>query len=219
MLVSLIAVLAVAAMASTSYTPNQKPLGHPTPEYPIPGGEPWRNCVDPTDHLFKIDSAGMDPNPCMVYVHICFIQIALQKGSRTLFGQPVSLWANRECSESLCKINITGNLTKYITNATISFNVAPHFNDGRVGEIPGIDDFYQWVNVYQNNTRTRHLQPGPALMNQSFLLWGGWVPVVSCGTYLEVLVLEANNSRRTTVLYSTSLPPRALCSAYAVSGR
>ncbi|KAI4270769.1 MAG: hypothetical protein L6R38_007019 [Xanthoria sp. 2 TBL-2021] len=158
MLVSLIAVLAVAAMASTSYTPNQKPLGHPTPEYPIPGGEPWRNCVDPTDHLFKIDSAGMDPNPCMV--------------------------------ESLCKINITGNLTKYITNATISFNVAPHFNDGRVGEIPGIDDFYQWVNVYQNNTRTRHLQPGPALMNQSFLLWGGWVPVANYSAVFNVTTPE-----------------------------
>lgn len=24
--------------------------------------------MDPSDHLFKIDSAGMDPNPCMVYV-------------------------------------------------------------------------------------------------------------------------------------------------------
>ncbi|KAI4191763.1 MAG: hypothetical protein LQ346_004614 [Caloplaca aetnensis] len=81
--------------------------------------------------------------------------------------------------ESLCKVNITGSLTRNVTSATISWNITTHFNDGRVGQIPGSDDFYPWVSVFQNDTRTHHLQPGAAVMNQSFLLLGGWVPVVS----------------------------------------
>ncbi|KAL8911217.1 MAG: hypothetical protein Q9171_003564 [Xanthocarpia ochracea] len=89
-------------------------------------------------------------------------------------------------SESLCKVNITGSSTKEVTNATISFNVTTHFNDGRVGEIPGIDDFYRWVNVFQNDTRTYHLQPGAALMNQSFLLLGGWAPVANYSAVINV---------------------------------
>ncbi|KAL8979052.1 MAG: hypothetical protein Q9205_005522 [Flavoplaca limonia] len=158
MILTFYALLMLARLALTSYPVHQKPLGHGAPRYPIPGDTPWRNCVDPKDHLFQIDHAGMDPNPCMV--------------------------------ESLCNINVTGTLTKNITNATISFNVAPHFNDGRVGEILGIDDFYSWVDVYQNHTRTRHLQPGSALMNQSILLLGGWVPVANYSAVFNVTTPE-----------------------------
>lgn len=106
--------------------------------------------------------------------------------TRVLEGSPKRLrcrdlraGADHSCSESLCKVNITGTLTKKVTNTTISWNITTHFNDGRVGHIPGIDDFYRWVNVFQNDTRTYGLQPGPAVMNQSFLLLGAWVPVVS----------------------------------------
>ncbi|KAI4206167.1 MAG: hypothetical protein LQ348_001053 [Seirophora lacunosa] len=88
--------------------------------------------------------------------------------------------------ESLCKVNITGSLTKKVTNATIAWNITTHFNDGRVGQIPGIDNFYRWVNVYQNDTRTYQLQPGPALMTQSFLLLGGWVPVANYSAVVNV---------------------------------
>lgn len=151
--------------------------------------------------------------------HFLSSQSRISRGFRRISGQPVGLWADKGCSETICKVNITGTLTKNITNATISWNVAPHFNDGRVGTIPGIDDFYRWVNVYQNDTRTKHLQPGPALMNQSFLLLGGWVPVVSCATYPDMLALYANMFRRITVLYSMSLPLRVLCFAYARTGR
>lgn len=82
MFVSPIAVLAVAGTALTSYTPNQKLLGQAAPRYPIPGDTPWRNCVDPTDHLYQIDHAGMDPNPCMVYVDIfCLPKVAFHEDS------------------------------------------------------------------------------------------------------------------------------------------
>ncbi|KAL8749568.1 MAG: hypothetical protein Q9184_006756 [Pyrenodesmia sp. 2 TL-2023] len=145
MYLSLTIISTVLSTVSSLFTPNQRILSSATQKYQIPGGSPWRHCVDPSDDLFKIDSAGMSPNPCMV--------------------------------ESLCKVNITGSLTEEVTNATISWNITTHFNDGRVGQIPGIDDFYRWVNVYQNDSRTHHLQRGPALMNQSSLLLGGWVPV------------------------------------------
>ncbi|KAL9051586.1 MAG: hypothetical protein Q9206_004651 [Seirophora lacunosa] len=148
-----LAVSAIVGIASTFHT-LQKPLGPASQDYPIPGGSPWRNCVDPSEHLFKIDSAAMSPNPCMV--------------------------------ESLCKVNITGSLTKPVTNATLSWNVTTHFNDGRVGQIPGVDNLYRWVNVFQNGTRTWDLKPGPALMNQSFLLLGGWVPVANYSAVFNV---------------------------------
>ncbi|KAL8756439.1 MAG: hypothetical protein Q9199_002921 [Rusavskia elegans] len=122
--------------------------------------------------------------------HFLSTQSRISRGFRRISGQPVGLWADKGCSETICKVNITGTLTKNITNATISWNVAPHFNDGRVGTIPGIDDFYRWVNVYQNDTRTKHLQPGPALMNQSFLLLGGWVPVANYSAVFNVTTPE-----------------------------
>lgn len=214
MLVKLTVLLAVAVVASTSHTSNQNPLRLATPRYPLPGGTPWRNCVDPTNHLFQIDHAGMDPNPCMVYVHVISIDIL-----QSLWRTCLALGTNRICSESLCKVNITGTLTKNITNATISWDIAPHFDDGRVGSIPGVDNFYRWVNVYQDGTKTQHLQTGPALMNQSFLLLGGWVPVVGCSTSLCVLLFTAHTTRPITVLYSMSRPLRALCSAFALIGR
>ncbi|KAL8961441.1 MAG: hypothetical protein Q9193_002002 [Seirophora villosa] len=114
----------------------------------------------------------MDPNPCMVYVLTCLTQ------DRLLDRLPKN--------SSLCKVNITGSLTRKVTNATIAWNITTHFNDGRIGQIPGIDNFYRWVNVYQNDTRTYQLQPGPALMTQSFLLLGGWVPVANYSAVVNV---------------------------------
>ncbi|KAL8676698.1 MAG: hypothetical protein Q9224_007260, partial [Gallowayella concinna] len=115
----------------------------------------------------------------------------ISEPSRRVFGRRVDEpWADQDCSESLCKVNITGTLTKNITNATISWNIAPHFDDGRVGSMPGIDDFYRWVDVYQNDTKTLHLQPGAALMNQSFLLLGGWVPVANYSAVFNVTTPE-----------------------------
>ncbi|KAL9034314.1 MAG: hypothetical protein Q9180_005476 [Flavoplaca navasiana] len=129
--------------------------------------------------------------PIRVWCTYPHAQSKLRLGSpQRNLSQSVYTRADQAYSESLCKINVTGTLTKNITNATISFNVAPHFNDGRVGEIPGIDDFYSWVDVYQNHTRTRHLQPGPALMNQSFLLLGGWVPVANYSAVFNVTTPE-----------------------------
>ncbi|KAL8724858.1 MAG: hypothetical protein Q9166_007712 [cf. Caloplaca sp. 2 TL-2023] len=94
-------------------------------------------------------------------------------------------WVIRAC-ESVCEVNVTGVLTKNVTNATISWNITTHFDDGRVGQIPGIDNFYRWVNVFQNDSRTWDLQPGPALMNQSFLLVGGWVPEANYSAVFNV---------------------------------
>ncbi|KAL8922099.1 MAG: hypothetical protein Q9208_005409 [Pyrenodesmia sp. 3 TL-2023] len=150
----LVAIFTVLSTALSLITPNQRILSPATQKFQIPGGSPWRHCVDPSEHLFKIDLAGMDPNPCMV--------------------------------ESLCKVNIIGSLTKKVTNATITWNITTHSNDGRVGQIPGVDDFYRWVHAYQNDTRTDHLQPGPAVMNQSFLLLGGWVPVANYTAVVNV---------------------------------
>lgn len=156
-----------------------------------------------------------------VRIHLLY-EIRVFRGFRKIFAAGIDFWADQGCSESLCKVNITGSLTKKVSNATISWNVTTHFNDGRVGQIPGIDNFYRWVNVFQNNIRTYHLQPGPALMNQSFLLLGGWVPVVSCVPYPTVFDgtgLEDNKIRQITVLCLTSPAMRGPGSAYALTGR
>ncbi|KAL8671972.1 MAG: hypothetical protein Q9168_003539 [Polycauliona sp. 1 TL-2023] len=92
--------------------------------------------------------------------------------------------------ESLCKCNITGTVTRNFTNATISWNIALQFNDGRVGTIPGIDNFYNWAFVYQNGNKTKHLEPGPALIKQNFLLVDGWVPVANYSAVFNVTTPE-----------------------------
>lgn len=76
----LVAISTVLSVVSSLFTPNQRVLGPATDRYQIPGGSPWRHCVNPLDHLFKIESAGMDPNPCMVYAAATYLpQIASAK--------------------------------------------------------------------------------------------------------------------------------------------
>lgn len=82
-------------------------------------------------------------------------------------------------SESYCGVKIWGTFTSNLTNLHISFNVTTHFNDGRIGQMPGEDDFCKWMDVVQNDTSQCPPKAGKATLSSTALLLGGWVPEVS----------------------------------------
>ena len=57
--------------------------------------------------------------------------------------------------------------------------IATHFNDGRIGQMPGEDDFCKWMDVVQNDTSQCPPKEGEATLSSTALLLGGWVPEVS----------------------------------------
>ena len=65
-----------------------------------------------------------------------------------------------------------------LTNPHISFNITTHFNDGRIGQMPGEDDFCKWMDVVQNDTLRCPPKEGKATLSSTALLLGGWVPEV-----------------------------------------
>lgn len=77
-------------------------------------------------------------------------------------------------SESYCGVKIRGTFTSALTTPHISFKVFTHFNDGRIGEMPGEDDFCNCMSVVQNGT----LQCPPKAGKATVLLLGGWLPEV-----------------------------------------
>ena len=85
---------------------------------------------------------------------------------------------NEHSRDSYCGVKLWGGFKEDIDKAHISFNITTVFNDGRVGEMRGEDNFTSWVDIVQNDTLQSSPKKGKAVITSTTVLFREWVPEV-----------------------------------------